>query len=98
VGLVTDEHPAPGLAVTCQEVVELVTDYLEGALDEDSAAEVAAHLRLCGGCAEYVEQMRATIRALGQVPVATLSEAAQADLVQAFRDLRRPDQSRQGDG
>jgi anti-sigma factor RsiW len=78
-------QPAPGLTVACQQVVELVTDYLEGALDEVMATEVEAHLGLCSGCAEYVHQMRATIRALGHVPVETLSEAAQVDLVRAFR-------------
>ena len=83
--------------MTCQEVVELVTDYLEGVLDDDSAVEVEAHLRLCRGCAAYVEQMQATIRALGHVPVSTLSDAAQADLVQAFRDLRRPKQRPESD-
>jgi anti-sigma factor RsiW len=85
-----DERRAPGLTITCQEVVELVTDYLEGVLDPDLTAEVEAHLGLCDGCDIYVEQIRATIRALGTVPVATLSEDAQAELVRAFRDLRGP--------
>jgi anti-sigma factor RsiW len=80
----------PGMTVHCQEIVELVTDYLEGVLDPDIAAEVEAHLELCDGCDIYVEQMRATIRALGGVPVATLSEAAQAELTRAFCDVRRP--------
>jgi anti-sigma factor RsiW len=85
-----DEQRAPGVTVHCQEIVELVTDYLDGALDPDMTAEVEAHLELCDGCDIYVEQMRATIRALGKVPVATLSESAQAELVRAFRDMRRP--------
>ena len=85
-----DEQRAPGMTVPCQEVVELITDYLEGALDPDMTAEVEAHLQLCDGCGTYIEQMRATIRALGEVPVTTLSEAAQAELVRAFRDLRGP--------
>jgi anti-sigma factor RsiW len=85
-----DEQRAPGMTVHCQEIVELVTDYLDGALDPDMTAEVEAHLELCDGCDIYVGQMRATIRALGKVPVATLSEAAQAELVRAFRDMRRP--------
>jgi anti-sigma factor RsiW len=84
------EPRTPGLTVHCQEIVELVTDYLEGVLDADLTAEVEAHLELCNGCNIYVEQMRATIRALGRVPVATLSETAQAELVRAFRDLRGP--------
>jgi anti-sigma factor RsiW len=45
-----------------EEIVELVTDYLEGVLDPEMAAEVQAHLELCDGCATYVEQMRATIQ------------------------------------
>jgi len=85
-----DERRTPGMTVHCQEIVELVTDYLEGVLDPDMAAEVEAHLELCDGCDIYVEQMRATIRALGEVPVGTLSEAAQAELTRAFRDMRGP--------
>jgi anti-sigma factor RsiW len=85
-----EERRTPGMTVHCQEIVELVTDYLEGVLDPNMAAEVEAHLELCDGCDIYVEQMRATIRALGKVPVSTLSEAAQAELTQAFRDLRGP--------
>jgi len=89
-----DAQATPGLSISCQEVVELVTDYLEGVLDSDTAAEIEAHLVLCDGCNIYVEQMRATIRALGNVPVSTLSEDAQAELVRAFRDLRGPTASR----
>jgi anti-sigma factor RsiW len=87
---VTEEPRTQGLAVNCQEIVELVTDYLEGALDADTTAEVEAHLGLCDGCDIYLAQMRATVSALGRVPVDTLSEAAQAELVHAFRDLRGP--------
>ena len=84
------EQRTPGLTVACQEIVELVTDYLEGALDPDMTAEVEAHLQLCDGCDTYVEQMRATIRELGAVPVETLSETAQSELLRAFRDLHGP--------
>jgi anti-sigma factor RsiW len=84
------EQRTPGLTVTCQEIVELVTDYLEGALDPAMTAEVEAHLQLCDGCDIYVEQMRATIHTLGTVPVETLSETAQSQLLRAFQDLRGP--------
>ena len=67
-----------------------MTDYLEGALDPEMTAEVEAHLELCDGCDTYVEQMRTTVRALGRLPVESLSEDAQAELVRAFRDLRGP--------
>lgn len=85
-----DEQAAPGRTISCQEVVELVTEYLEGVLDSDTATEIEAHLNLCTGCDLYLDQMRATIRALGTVPVSTLSEDAQAELIRAFRDLHGP--------
>ena len=67
------EQPTPGMTVHCQEIVELVTDYLEGTLDPDMTAEVEAHLQLCDGCDTYVKQIRATVHALGKVPVESLS-------------------------
>jgi anti-sigma factor RsiW len=81
---VTDT-PAPGMTISCQEVVEIVTDYLEGQLDERTRSELEAHLALCPGCDLYLEQMRATIDELGHVPVESLSEEAQSDLMSAFR-------------
>jgi anti-sigma factor RsiW len=81
---VTDREK-PGLAVDCDEVVELVTDYLEGALPAELAAEVDAHLALCEGCAVYLDQMRRTINELGRVPVESISDTAKAELIAAFR-------------
>ena len=75
----------PGTTITCQEVVELVTDYLEGALDDETRVEVEAHLALCPGCDEFLRQMRATLDAVGHVPLDTLSEAARDELLTAFR-------------
>jgi anti-sigma factor RsiW len=76
-------------ALTCQEMVELVTDYLEGTLGWRDRRRVARHLDACAACTRYVEQMRATLDLLGTVPVDTLSPEAQATLLDAFRDLRR---------
>jgi Putative zinc-finger len=73
----------------CVEVVELVTDYLEGALDPETAARVSAHLAECPGCEEYVRQIRETARSVGYLPVERLSEQARNDLLAAFRDFRR---------
>jgi anti-sigma factor RsiW len=87
-------NPEPGLSITCQEVVELVTDYLEGALDPAQTAEIEAHLGLCAGCARYLEQMQATIRVLGRVPVETLSDEARDDLLRAF--TARPPEALEG--
>ena len=71
--------------IACIELVELLTDYLEGVLPPDEVAAVEAHLDLCEGCGTYLAQMRATIAALGSVPVETLSESAYDDLLAAFR-------------
>ena len=85
------QSPAPGMSISCQEVVELVTDYLEGELDDAMRVALEAHLALCPGCDIYLEQMRQTIAELGHVPVDTLSDQAQDDLVAAFRTFHSPD-------
>jgi anti-sigma factor RsiW len=77
----------PGMTIRCQEVVEVITDYLEDQLDEATRTELEAHLTLCEGCAEYLRQMRTTIQALGHVPLDSLSDTAKADLLAAFRDF-----------
>jgi anti-sigma factor RsiW len=74
--------------ISCQELVELITDYFEDALDEPIKAEIEAHLDLCPHCAVYLEQMRRTIDLLGHVPVESLGEQAQRDLLGSFREYR----------
>ncbi len=75
--------------MACQELVELVTDYLEGTLGWRDRRRVARHLKDCDACTEYVAQMRETLDLLGTVPADTLSPEAQATLLDAFRDLKR---------
>jgi anti-sigma factor RsiW len=81
------EHPE-GLDLACRHVVELITDYLEGALDPATAAAVEQHLRDCPGCQEYLAQMRTTIAATGHVPAESLSERVKAELLATFRGRR----------
>lgn len=76
-------------SLSCQEMVELVTTYLEGGLGRRERRRVARHLDDCAACTRYVEQMRQTLGLLGTVPVETLSPEAQDILLNAFRDLRR---------
>jgi predicted anti-sigma-YlaC factor YlaD len=76
-------------ALNCQQVVELVTDYLEGSLGWRDRRRVEKHLRACVACGRYLDQMRETLDLLGTVPVDTLSTEAQSTLLDAFRDLRR---------
>jgi anti-sigma factor RsiW len=75
--------------LSCQELVELVTDYLEGDLDERDLRAFERHLEHCDGCSEYVEQLRATIRLTGTLTLDDLSTEAESRLLQAFRDWRR---------
>ena len=76
-------------ALSCQQVVELVTGYLEGSLGWRDRRRVEKHLQACEGCGRYIDQMRETLDLLGTVPVDTLSPDAQSTLLDAFRDLKR---------
>ncbi|HZQ82148.1 MAG TPA: zf-HC2 domain-containing protein [Gaiellaceae bacterium] len=75
--------------LSCHELVELVTDYLEGALGERDRRAFEGHLDGCDGCTEYVEQLRVTIELTGTITLADLSATAEERLLQAFRDWRR---------
>jgi anti-sigma factor RsiW len=77
----------PGWTIRCDQLVELVTDYLEGVLDEATMAEFDAHLALCPGCAEYLEQIRSTARNLGRISLDGLSDSARARLLAAFEEM-----------
>lgn len=75
--------------IACRQLVELVSDYLEGRLPPEERARFDAHLADCDGCATYLEQMRQTIRALGHVPEESLTDEARDRLLEAFRDWPR---------
>ena len=74
--------------LSCQELVELVTDYFEGALSPEEHARFEAHVERCQGCGVYLEQMRTTVRMLGHLPVAALPAGAERELLDAFRGWR----------
>jgi anti-sigma factor RsiW len=75
--------------LTCQELVELVTDYLEGALPEETRRRFEDHVAGCDGCTNYVEQMRRTIELTGRLSPETLSPDAERTLLEAFRGWQR---------
>jgi len=77
----------PGL--TCAELVELVTDYLEGALSPSEHARVERHLGACENCMRYVEEMRTTIALVGRIEEDDLSAEAKSELLAAFRGWAR---------
>jgi len=75
-------------AVSCQELVELVTDYLEGALAPGDLRRFEEHIARCDACTEYLEQLRQTIRAVGSITPDDLSPAAEAELLVVFRSWK----------
>ena len=74
--------------MTCQQLVELVTDYFEDALTPAERDRFDAHLKVCPGCEYYLEQMRTTIRVTGMLTPESLSEEASTELLSAFRSWR----------
>jgi anti-sigma factor RsiW len=71
--------------LTCQELVELVTEYFEGALSPDDRSRFEEHVMSCPPCRAYLEQMQDTLRLLGSIPEETVSPEAEEALVSAFR-------------
>ena len=74
--------------LACRQVVELVTAYLEDALDSADRERFEEHLVFCDGCSNYLEQMRATVRLTGRVVESDLPAELEAQLLEAFRGWR----------
>jgi predicted anti-sigma-YlaC factor YlaD len=72
-------------AFSCQELVELVTDYLEGALSPADLRRFEEHIGGCDGCTEYLEQFRRTIQLTGTLTPADLTPEAESALLDVFR-------------
>jgi predicted anti-sigma-YlaC factor YlaD len=75
--------------MTCKELVELVTDYLEGTLAEELRLRMEDHLSRCDGCTTYLEQMRQTIHLTGQLREESLTPQQHDDLLMVFRDWKK---------
>jgi len=71
----------------CNELVELVTAYLEDALDAETRARFDAHLLECDGCENYLQQFRQTVRTVGRIRDDDLDPAFRQRLLDAFRDF-----------
>jgi anti-sigma factor RsiW len=72
----------------CQEIVEVITDYLEGTMDVELRTSFETHLAGCPHCTHYLGQIRAMIRVSGTIEAESLSPEFQAGLLAAFRGLR----------
>jgi anti-sigma factor RsiW len=76
-------------AMTCRELVELVTDYLEGALPAADRRRFEQHIGGCPNCTRYLEQIRVVIKAGGRLTEQELDPAARDELLEAFRGWKR---------
>jgi predicted anti-sigma-YlaC factor YlaD len=76
-------------ALTCRELVEIVTDYLEDALPPPERARFEEHLSMCSGCRAYLDQMRRTLTTLGTLPEESIPQQARDDLLNAFRTWKQ---------
>ncbi len=74
--------------LTCKELVELVTEYLEDALTPLDRSRFEEHIMTCPPCRAHLEQMRNTLRVVGRVPE-PISPDAERNLLEAFRDWKR---------
>lgn len=78
-----------GGELTCRELVELVTMYLEMTLPPPEKVRFEAHLTACPGCVNYVEQMRRTVQLTGALREDGIPPEAKARLLDAFRDWKQ---------
>ncbi|MGA2454879.1 MAG: zf-HC2 domain-containing protein [Solirubrobacteraceae bacterium] len=78
--------------LVCREMVELITDYLEGALSRSQRRRFEAHLAACENCTEYLEQMRATIRLTGHLREEDLTPAMREEFTDLYRRWREEQQ------
>jgi anti-sigma factor RsiW len=74
------------VALNCTEVIELITEYLEGALPLSEVARFETHLAGCDGCTRYLAQFRETIRLTGTLTEEQLAPEVKSELLDAFRD------------
>jgi anti-sigma factor RsiW len=77
-----------GGEMSCRELVELVTDYLEGNMSAGDRGRFEAHLEICPFCATYLEQMRQTVAVVGELKEESIDPQAREQLLAAFRDWR----------
>jgi anti-sigma factor RsiW len=75
--------------LTCRELVEIVTDYLEGALPASERERFESHLRQCAKCTTYLQQMESTIAVMGTLTENGIEPAARDHLLHLFRDWHR---------
>jgi predicted anti-sigma-YlaC factor YlaD len=79
----------PDADIPCQELVELVTDYLEGRLNSSERQRFEAHLAECSGCQAYLDQMHMTLRIMGSLAFDALGPEAREELLGVYHAWKR---------
>ncbi len=75
--------------LTCRELIELVTEYFEGAMAPGDRLRFEEHVAVCPPCRAHLRQMRETIRLLGELTEENIPPRARDELLGAFRDWKR---------
>jgi len=75
--------------MTCRQVVELMTDYLEGNLSARDRASFEEHIAGCDGCRAYLAQLRTTRDVVGRIADEPMPASVERELIEAFRNWRR---------
>jgi anti-sigma factor RsiW len=76
--------------MNCRQVVELMTDYIEGTLAPAERARFEEHIAGCDGCTAYLDQMRITRRIVGRLADVPMPQSVERELLEAFRNWRKP--------
>lgn len=77
-----------GAPMDCDELVELITDYLDGVLDPATRERFDLHLLECDGCENYLQQFRVTVATVGRIRDTDLDPVYRTRLLSAFRHWR----------
>ena len=75
--------------MSCKELVEVITEYLEGTLPEAERARFDYHLGLCPGCQTYLDQIRLTVRVVGRLSEESIAPEARNEFLKAFRNWQK---------
>lgn len=75
--------------MSCKDLVEVITDYLEGTLPSADRGRFEQHLGECEGCVNYLEQMKVSVQVLGRLSEESIPPGAREELLEAFRNWKQ---------
>ena len=74
--------------ISCKDITELITDYLEGTMSFVDRLSFTMHIAMCPPCKRYVEQMKLTVATTGEIPSEPLPEHVESELMTIFQDCK----------